>query len=301
MKDNRKQRSLLESYKFYTRIPVFALAAILSVVTVFTILHVVFNKLVFMFLSVGIAASAFIFYIIYFFLVSKKLRLIFYKQIYETTYENINKIRNNDTNLLSYGDSDIKEVQQLDAATLDLKKKLTSSYLIVKEADYSKLNLEYVDQSKGLITVKTFKENLSNIIFVSQSFRNVLIEVYFELPLKDKLAKRDKKRLLDLYVKLFSDHHGVLFMFAEDDRSIVIYVPVIDSFTEIKEKLGYAVTNSSVTIRDDRGIRHIVAKYALVAYPYSSEEMMLGDLRFAKRQGDPYLLFLPQRYRENIA
>ena len=301
MKDNRKQRTLLESYKFYTRIPVFALASILSVVTVFTVLHVVFNKLVFMFLSVGIAASAFIFYIIYFFLISKKLRLIFYKQIYETTYENINKIRNNDTNLLSYGDSDIKEVQQLDAATLDLKKKLSSSYLIVKEADYSKLNLEYVDQSKGLITFKTFKENLSNIIFVSQSFRNVLIEVYFELPLKDKLTKRDKKRLLDLYVKLFSDHHGVLFMFAEDDRSLLIYVPVIDSFTEIKEKLGYAVTNSSVTIRDDRGIRHIVAKYALVAYPYSSEEMMLGDLRFAKRQGDPYLLFLPQRYRENIA
>ena len=302
MKDNnKKQLSLLEAYKFYTRIPVIALGCIIAVVAVFTVLHVVFNNLVFLFLSVGTAVSAFIFYIIYFYLISKKLRAIFYKQIYETTYKNINKIRNNETNLISYGESDIKEVQMLDAATLDLKKKLNASYLIVREADYSKLNLEYEDRSKNLLRFKSFKENLSNIIFVSQSFRNVLIEVYYELPANDKLTKKDKRHILDLYRKTFSDHNQVLFMFAEDDRSLLIYVPVIDSFTEIKEKLGYAVTNSSVTVRDDRGIRHILAKYAIVAYPYSSEEMMLGDLRFAKRQGDPYTLFLPQRYRENIS
>ena len=110
------------------------------------------------------------------------------------------------------------------------------------------------------------------------------------------MTEKDKERILDLYNEIFSDHEQVLFMFAEDDRSLLIYVPVIDSFTEIKEKLGYALQNSSITIRDDRGIRHILAKYAVVAYPYSSEEMMLGDLRFAKRQSEPYLLFLPQRY-----
>ena len=136
---------------------------------------------------------------------------------------------------------------------------------------------------------------------MSQSFRNVLIEVYYDLPVGETLSQKDKGRIFDLYYKTFSDHEQVLFMFAEDNRSLLIYVPVIDSFTEIKEKLGYAVTSSSITIRDDRGIRNILAKYAVVAYPYSSEDMLLGDLRFAKRQGEPYLLFIPQRYKDNIS
>ena len=300
MKNEKKKRTLLESYQLYTRIPAAILGITILISITFAALFAVFKSLVFLFLLIFFSLVSFVLYAIYYFEVSRKLKHTIYKQIYETTYDNINKIRNNDTNLISYGDSNIKEVSELEKATNDLKKKLNSSYLILQTPDYSKLDLEYVDKSKNLITFDSFKVNLANIIFVSQSFRNVLIEVYYEFPTIGKLTKKDKARILDLYRDVFSDHEQVLFMFAEDDKSILIYIPVIDSFSEIKEKLGYVLQSSSVTIRDDRGIRHILAKYAVVAYPYSSEEMMLGDLRFAKRQSEPYNLFLPQRYRENI-
>lgn len=299
MKKN-KQKVLLKEYSNYIRVPAIYIALILGAMITLTILFAFYNVKWLLIALVILAGLSLIAYIVYYFLIVRKLRLIFYKQLYETTFENINKIKNNDVALISYGESDIKEVQQLEKATSDLKKKLNSSYLITYTPDYSKLDLDYVNKEKNLITFKSFKENLHNIIFISQSFRNVLIEVYYELPSDVVLNEKDKDRLLNLYRELFSDHDQVLYMFEDDNRSLLIYVPVIDSFTEIKEKLGYAVSNSSVTIRDDRGIRNILAKYAVVAYPYSNEEMILGDLRYAKRQNEPYLLFLPQRYRENI-
>ena len=299
MKD-KKRRSLLESYSKYTKIPAFILGATILVTIILTVLYVWLKSHLFLLLLLLSLALSLIFYGIYYFEVTRRMKQTIYKQIYEVTYNNLNKIKNNDTSLISYGDSDIKEVRDLDKATKDLRKKLDSSYLILTTPDYSKLNLDWIDEEKHLISFKSFRINLANIIFVSQSFRNVLIEVYYELPSGIKLNKEDKSRILDLYRNTFSDHEQVLFMFAEDEKSLLIYVPVIDSFGEIQEKLSYAVQDSSVTIRDDRGIRNILAKYAVVAYPYSSEDMLLGDLRFAKRQGEPYLLFLPQRYRENI-
>ena len=300
MKDKKQQRSLIESYTFYTRIPAIAL-------TVMIVINLVLVLLDFFYPSVGLTIAiasvvfgAFLLYIVYFIFIRRKLKRTFYDQIYKVTLDNLEKIRNNDTNLVEYGESDIKEINTLSEVTSDVSKKLNASFLIVREPNYESLNLEYVDKERNLISYKTFKENLSNIIFLSQSFRNVLIEVFYDFPTEEKLRKDDQERLLNLYRETFSDHDRVLYMFAEDEKSLLIYVPVIDSFTEIREKLSYAVTESSVTIRDDRGIRNILAKYAVVAYPYSSEEMMLGDLRAARRQSEPYTLFLPQRARENI-
>ena len=299
MKKN-KQKRLLKEFRKYIRIPAILIAFLLAVMITLTILFAIYNVRALLIALVVTAGVSLLVYVAIYFMILKRLTHTFYKQLYETTYSNLTKIKNNEVGLISYGDSDIREIQMLDKATSDLRKKLNSSYLITYEPDYNRLNLEYVDKEKNLITFKSFKDNLSNIIFVSQSFRNVLIEVYYEFPADIKFTKKDKTRILDLYRQVFSDHEGVLFMFAEDDKSLLIYVPVCDSFNEIKEKLGYAVTNSSITIRDDRGIRHILAKYAVVSYPYSNEEMLLGDLTYAKRQNEPYLLFLPQRHRENI-
>ena len=298
MKKN-KEKNLLKEYSNYIKVPAILIAVILAAMVTLTILFVIYNVRWMLIALVSVAGATLIAYFAHYFVISKRLKRTFYQQIYETTYRNISKIMNNDVTLVSYGDSDIKEINMLEKATSDLKKKLTSSYLLVYKPDYSRLRLEYVDKEKNLITLKSFKDNLKNIIFMSQSFRNTLIEVYYDLPSDFKLSKKDKERILELYRQTFSDHDQVLFMFADDDKSLLIYVPVIDSFTEIKEKLGYAVTNSSVTIRGERGVRHILAQYALVAYPYSNEDMMLGDLAYAKRKGEPFYLFLPERYVKN--
>ena len=295
-----KNKNLLHSYNSYAIIPAIVVAATLAISVGLGIAYAYIQQLIFVILLAAIAAGTFAAYIVFYFRLSRRLKTTYYEQLFETTLKNINKINNNDMNLLSYGESDIKEIQMLDKATSDIKSKLESAYLLLKTADYSNINLEYVDKEKNLVNIKSFNSNIANIIFVSQSFRNVLIEVYFDLPSGMKISHKDKERLLNLYGETFKEHQNVLYMFEEDERSLIIYVPVIDSFSEIKEKLNMVVTSSSIMVRDDRGIQNILARYALVAYPYSSEEMILGDLKYAKRQKKTYNLYLPRRHKSNV-
>ncbi len=296
----QKKKDLLQSYRRYIFIPavIIAIAIVLTIIAVS--LYAVTSVLAFVIAFDALAVLILALYVIFYFRLSKKLKTTYYQQLFETTYININKIKNNDANLLSYGDSDYREIQMLDKATGDIKTKLESSYLILKSPDYSSINLEYVDESKSLITYRSFRDNIANIIFVSQSFKNMILEVYFNLPSGMEIPDEDKERILNLYRQTFEEHEKVLYMFAEDKRSIIIYIPVIDSFSEIKEKLNHVVASSSIMIRDERGIKNILAKFALVAYPYSNEEMILGDLRYAKQQDKPYNLYLPRRYKSNV-
>lgn len=296
----KKSVGLLRRYRRYTSTPAIMTAVLVAVALALTVMFAITEVLWYLIGLAIFSVAALIVYVHYYFHISKEMKTAIYDKIYKTTLDNLSRLDSSDSNLLPYGESDIREVNQLEKVTDSLRTKLNSSFLVLRSPDYSKINLEYVDKEKSLITYKSFKENISNIIFVSQSFRNVVIEVYYDLPQDSVIQDKDKTRLLDLYRETFKDHEKTLFMFSDNQRSLLIYIPVIDSFSEIKEKLGYAVSSSSLTIRDDRGIRTILAQYAVVAYPYSSEEMLLGDLQYAKRQNEPYFLFLPRRYRENI-
>ena len=198
MEKERQSKKLLFSFKSYSLIPMMVLTEIIALsilfITLYAYTHIGIFVLVFDIIAIGSLAA----YIVFYIRLSKKLKITYYNQLFETTYTNINKIKNNDINLVSYGDSDIKEIQMLEKATSDIKAKLDSSYLLLKTPDYSNIKLDYVDKELGLITYKSFSDNIANIIFVSQSFRNVIIEVFFDLPSGLKIVKKDKTRLLNL-------------------------------------------------------------------------------------------------------
>lgn len=299
MKQNKK-RNLLTVYNIYILVPALIVTFVLIITAIMMVLYGVTDNITFLIVLASVAVVTLVLYIIFYLRLSKKLKETYYKQLFETTYTNITKISKNDVDLVSYGDSDIKEIQMLDKATQDIKTRLNSAFLLLHKADYSSINLDYVDKEKNLVTYRSFKDNIPNILFVSQSYRNVLIEVYFDLPKDVSLPKKEQTRLLNLYSKLFEEHENVLFTFNKDFKSLIIYVPVIDSFYEIKEKLNFVVTQSSVMIRDEKGIQNILAKFAVVAYPYSNEEMIWGDLKFAKRSDKPFNLYLPTRTHSNV-
>ena len=299
MRMKKKTKGLLQTYRRYTIIPAIIIGAVLGLTVLMAVLYTVTSSLTFLFVFIGIAVLALIGYILFYRHMNVRLTETFYHQLYETTYENLNKIKNNDTNLSSYGESTIKEIQALSEITADVKTKLDSAFLVVKNLGYENIALEYVDGQTDLVTYDSFEKNLQNIILVSQAYRNIIIDVFFDLPADAALTDTDRQRLLDLYRGVFKEHENVLFMFREGEPSMLIYVPDIDSFKEIEEKLNYAVTSSSVFARDAIGIRDIMARFAIVAYPYSSEEMLLGDLKFAKSKNLPYNLYLPTRFKAN--
>ena len=113
----KKKAGLLQTYKRYIIVPAFIVAIVLAITILMTTLYAYSGRLVYIIVLSVTAVATLFSYIIFYVRLSKKLKDTYYKQLYETTYTNINKIKNNDTNLVSYGDSDIREIQMLAKAS----------------------------------------------------------------------------------------------------------------------------------------------------------------------------------------
>ena len=296
----RKRRHLRQSSRLYLAIPLFTLLVILVVSIVLIALYIKSNQIGYLVALVVSFGVFLVGYIVIAYFVLRRIHFVYYDQIYETTYENVKKLTNNDSNLSTYRDLDIAEIHELNEAMLELKTLFGNSLLLNKVPNYSNIPLVYVDKEKNLVTYESFKKNLKNIISVSQSFRNVIIEIHYFLP-NGTLPKEEIARLLQLYMSLFNDYYDALYMVGEENKSILIYLPVIDSFSKIEETLKMSMADSSVVIRDVKGLETVNARFAIVCYPFSAEEYMLSDLRYAKRQDKILNFFLPSRTQNNYS
>lgn len=240
-----------------------------------------------------------IIYIIICILFIRRIHTVYYDQIYKNTYNNIKKLADNDTNLKEYRNLDYTEVKELNDATLELRDRLKNSYLVTQKADYSSIGLNYLDKSRNIVDYDEFVKRLPNILFISQSFRNLLIELYYDVE-DINILHKDLDRIMTLHERAFNYYSDVLYMFGPEQKSIYIYLPHIDSFSNVLEILERLRQESTIMSREAKGLVTNPAKYALVAYPYSTEEYILNDLRYAKRQNKSINLFLPNRKKNNM-
>ena len=181
MAKNKKNKNLLTSYKSYAIIPAIVVAAVLVITIALVTIYAFTRSIVPIIILDVVAVATFAAYIVFYIRLSRRLKNTYYNQLFETTLKNINKINNNDVNLVSYCDSDIKEIQMLDKATSDIKSKLESSYLLLKNADYSNINLEYVDKERNIVTSQATAFTLPARVSMSirPSAKNVFIPALY--------------------------------------------------------------------------------------------------------------------------
>ena len=301
MKKSKKaprQLNIRTAFQLSMMFPLIILALMITIGTAFLLTYYFTQNRVFLFVLLGILFNLGVGYVLVIIFVFRWLYQIFYKGLYETTYNNLDSLSKDKTKLSLFPQNNIKEIQDLNNRIATVSTKLNNAFLVTYAPDYEKIHLDYVDKSKQLITFESFKANLSGLIFLSQSFRNVVVEVYYDL--KEELTEESKTYLLDIYRKAFADYANSLFTFRDDNRSLLIYLPVIDSFSKIKEVLFYTIKESSVVTKTVQGTDNVPARYVVVAYPYSSEDSILSDLRYAKRQNKVVNFFLPNRTKNNV-
>ena len=296
MKDKGK---LVHQAHLYMTILIASLAFVILIATGLIILFNYTGEKWFL-ISLVIFFSIFLIaYIIICILFIRRIHTIYYEQIYKNTYDNIKKLASNDVNLKEYNNVDYDEIKELNDATIELKDRLNNAYLITKKVDYASIGLPYLDKSRQIVDYDEFVKHLDNVLFISQSFRNLIIELYYETD-DINILHKDLDRIMSLHERAFNYYEDVLYMFGTDQKSIYIYLPHIDSFSNVLEILERLRQESTIMSREARGLVANPAKYALVAYPYSTEEYILNDLRYAKRQNKSINLFLPNRKKNNM-
>ena len=299
MKNNKqKSRNINTSFKLSMTLPIVVLSLMIAVSIFFLLIYYFTQNRVFLFVLFGILILMGVGYVLVVFFVFRWLHRVFFKGLYEVTYGNLKKLSSDNSGLSHYPNFNLKEIDELNNEMDVISTKLDNAYLITYQPDYSKIKLDYIDKERNLITFQSFKKNLSSLLFLSQSFRNVVIEVYYDL--SEELTKENKDYLLNLYVSALKDYENALFMFRDDNRSLLIYLPVVDSFSRIREILFFLIKESSVITSTIQGTSNVPARYVVVAYPYSSEDSILSDLRYAKRQNKVINFFLPNRTKNNV-
>ena len=233
-------------------------------------------------------------YVVITVLTTRKFKQLFVRDLYDTTLFNLRNITDNDNALIKYPNNTYEEFTSLNEEIETLKTELDASTLIANTADFSHISLDYVDVEHNVVYLRSFKNNLEQIIFDSQNYRNLLMELYYELN-EDALTDNEINYLITLMRKFFGNYHNVLYIVNENHKSLFFYFPRIDSLSKVREQLEILLKSATISKRTPEGIVSLIAHFNIVCYPFSNVKEMFPDLEYAKRQGEIINFYLPNR------
>ena len=225
---------------------------------------------------------------------TKKFKELFVRDLYDVTIFNLRNMTDNENSLINYPNNTFEEFSSLNEQVEDLKVELNSATLIANQADFSHISLDYVDVERNAVYLRSFKKNLEQIIFDSQNYRNLLMELYYELN-EDILTDGEINYLIDLMRKFFGNYHNVLYIVNENKKSLFFFLPRIDSLSKVREQLETLLKSATISKRTPEGIVSLIAHFSVVCYPFSNVKEMFPDLEYAKRQGEIVNFYLPNR------
>ena len=165
-----------------------------------------------------------------------RFQQVLVRGLYNVTTYNFRNISDNNNALITYPNTLYTEFSVLNQQVASLKTNLDNATFIAGNVDYSLIHLNYIDADKNLITFESFKNSIEDIIFASQNYRNVIIELFYESG-EDNLTSLEVDYLLLLFKTHFADYTHVLYVLPENRKSIYLYLPRIDSLSKIREQL----------------------------------------------------------------
>ena len=260
----------------------FAMAYLLTTNIVYFISAIIYGVLM---------AALYIFFTVY---TTKKFNALFVRGLFNTTLFNFRNITDNENALIDYPNNTYEEFVSLNQEVEALKTELDSSTLIANSVDFSHINLDYVDVEHNIVYLRSFKANIEQIIFSSQNYRNLLMELYYELN-EDTLTNKETDYLLNLMRKYFANYQNVLYIVNENRKSLFFYFPRIDSLSKIREQLENLLKSATISKRTPDGMASLIAHFSIVCYPFSDVYEMFPDLEYVKRQGEIINFYLPNR------
>ena len=294
MENNKRTHSIQSFFRLANVAPLALIIALIVGLTTFASLYVATKESAFLYLLVLYSLIFVAIYFLFAFYFVRKFNELFVNGLYGITITNYQNIAEHEGKLKEYPTDSYDEFFELNDTINILKSELDYATLIAQENSFKHINLDYLDVERNVISLRSFKKNLDAIIFASQNYRNVLVEIYYELN-EDILTPHELDYLVTLMRKNFSDYDSLLFAISEDHRSLFMYFPRIDSLSKIQEQLEATIKSATINKRTPDGATHLIAHFALVCYPFSDIKEIFSDLQYAKRQGEIINIYLPNR------
>ena len=292
-----KQRLKPSINGFFMRITVFPIVFFIVLsggISAFASLYVFTGDMIYFWVTIGFGLTLAALYIYFAIRTSQRFNELFVKGLYQVTLFNMKNITDNENALVDYPNNRYNEFIQLNEEVESLKVELDNSTIISNTDDFSHIQFDFLDSEHNVVYLKSFKNNLEQIIFSSQNYRNLLIELYYNLN-DDILTDQEINYLLTLMRKFFGNYQNIIYIVNENKKSIFLYFPRIDSLSKIREQLEILLKSATISKRTSDGITSLIAHFSVVCYPFSDIYELFPDLEYAKRQGEIINFYLPDR------
>ncbi|MBO4856813.1 MAG: EAL domain-containing protein [Bacilli bacterium] len=293
----QKQQSSLRTYisKSYLALIIIAAVMIISL-GLFLVGFIVLDgtlQLVFEIVGGSLLLLSLIGVFVLFILSSEKQYNLFYNTLYKGSMKNLEAIKDRNLEVDQIPDESVKEFQEINEIFNDINDQYKGKIITSKEGDIENIPLEYFDDEKVLVSYDSLMNNIVDLIIVTKSFRNALVEIYYDLQAED-ISENDEKRILNK-IKEGLQYKNLLISKNKKQNGFIIYVPVFDSVSQLQEEIEGLFRHISIIKRTNEGRKIVAPKVAIVIYPYSSPENMVNDLAIAKRSDKTINVFLPSK------
>ena len=268
-----------------------------ALTTTFSVLAVTLDNPVLLILSLSFFVIGGVTFTIIAISAYKRFKKIYYDNLYRVTLANYTNLGQSNFTYTPYDRSlGIKEINELTDKADSIYSFISNSTFVPKTADFSNIDFEYVDKDRRIIKLESFKSLIQSVILVSQSYRNALLELYFDTKIFGQ--DYDREYVLDQIISHFKDYPNALFIVDDTGASTYLYLPNIDSISQIKERLFLLIKSSTIASRGGTGFVPLPLHASLVCYPYSNVDELFSDLHYAKRQGMLINVYLPNRLKQ---
>ncbi len=294
MKRHDRKLTINQSFVISFLVPGLVLAALLSVSMTLLALYTKTGNRTFLWVAIGYTIFMASLYVTISIFIYSKMRSIYYDGLYKTTVMMLRNLKSNITGDEKYPTTSIAEINELNNDLAEVNTIISNSTMISSDLESAYIPLVFISEEERLATLQSFKTELRSLIYCSQNFRNVLLEVFYDLD-EDTLTKEESVRILKVMRDAFSDYEHFLFVPNDNGTGFYMFLPRIDSFSHIQERLTAAMKNLSVAKKTFDGLTTINARFSVVCYPYSNINELFPDLLYAKRQGQVINVYLPNR------
>ena len=233
-------------------------------------------------------------YIVFSLVAFFRLRKTYHDGLYKTTAALLRGLKSNVPTTENFPKTTIKEINELRSELSEVNTMTSNSTMISYDMSSSYIPLNYISEEDGLVTLESFKAELRSLIYCSQNYRNAIVEIYYDLD-DDEINQDESKRIISVLKDNFNDYSHILFVPNANKTGFFMFLPKIDSLSNIRDRLESAMKNLSVSKKTFDGLATINARFSVVCYPYSNINELFPDLMYAKRQGLPLNIYLPNR------
>lgn len=235
----------------------------------------------------------------YFF--GKILYKVGYDSLTKISRENRRRLREGNTDIVSYPENVIRDFFEWNREDKGLADSRKDIRFTAAKTDYKSLNLHYLDESHTLISHYDLHTRRIELITLSGSYRNALMEVYYPFEKDDGLKEEEFDVLLNKLKDGLKEFDDIRFSPVLDEQGIYVFFPHIDSLSYLKEKVRWRQRHLSLNRRDSNGARRtLTARFAIVCYPYSGIDELFPDIHYAIRRQKPFVRYLPKRLSSGI-